>query len=73
MHTIPLAPAGFQPEHLWPDKVLVTSRRQRRFQLGFGCFLCIHQICLAHPDRRLYSHPISERVQEAARNDSHHH
>lgn len=36
-------------------------------------FHAFKQICVAHPVCRLYSHHISERIQEAARDDSHHH
>lgn len=35
-------------------------------------FSCIHQIRLAHPAFRLYSHPICGCIREVARNDSHH-
>lgn len=66
VHAIPVSPVCIQLEHLWPDQVLETSRRQWRFSW-------VWVWCLAHPDCRLYSHPISERIQEAARNDSHHH
>lgn len=36
-------------------------------------FLCVFQICVAHPVCRLYSHHNPERIQEAARGDGHHH
>lgn len=34
MHAIPLAPASFQLEKLWANKVLKTSSRQQRLRLG---------------------------------------
>ena len=34
MHAIPLAPACFQLEKLWANKVLETSSRQQRLRLG---------------------------------------